>query len=876
MNVKERFQELPIRLKLLFGYLLTFLIIIIAGNSLLYIYVRSTIESNIESELSNTTSSILNMVESTIDASIANYLRAIAEKNLEIVSDLHSRQLKGELTINEAKGIAARILRSQTIGKTGYIYCVGTNGVIQVHFNQSLIGENLSKFDFIAEQKRRRIGYLEYDWANPGENNTRPKALYMTYFGPWDWIISASSYRDEFNSLINVSDLRESILSIQFGETGYSYVMDSKGNLLIHPKLEGTNIFKSIDSNGHKFIQEMCRKKNGSIIYPWQNPGELKPRPKLVFFNYIEELDWIVASSSYLEEFFKPLTTVTVLTVLSVFLMIGLSLPLTWLISSSITKPLEELIAGLSSVAQGDFSKRIRSSRRDELGKVASYFNATMHQLEDSNSKLHNSEKNYRSIFENSIEGVFQCDALGTISVANPSFAAMIGFGSTRKLLKENVNFHVDLIANHTHRELLSHKLRHENSVRSFELQLKHQSGTIFWCMINARSVFDEESGEILMLEGFLTDINDLKQAQEAQRAIQEELENRVEERTTELSKWIVQLERQDAQSKLVHEMADMLQTCSTVHETFPIVDKYLHSFFPDANCSLFLFDDSESVFDQCIPLVLDNSPPISMHIDECWALRQGKSFQFTPENGKLTCDHVIKDTGGYLCIPLIAHGTTSGLLHLDSNVSAGGDHSNNEAPISRWLPLGIRLTEHIALALANLKLREELVQLSLKDSLTGLSNRRHLESILQKMLFLHNRHNVEFSLLMIDVDHFKTFNDTYGHEIGDQVLKEIGKNMLAHTRGEDLCSRFGGEEFISVLAATNLDQAAKRAERLLHDISENVTVSHQGEKLRVTVSIGVATCPDHGHTIDKLIKAADSALYSAKRNGRNRFEKAT
>ena len=129
----------------------------------------------------------------------------------------------------------------------------------------------------------------------------------MTYFKPWDWIISASSYREEFTQIININSFRKSILSIQFGKTGYPYVIDSKGTLIIHPFQEGKNIFDAKDANGRAFIQEICRNKNGEIIYPWQNPGEKKPREKLVIFNYIPEFDWIVASSSYVEEIYAPL-----------------------------------------------------------------------------------------------------------------------------------------------------------------------------------------------------------------------------------------------------------------------------------------------------------------------------------------------------------------------------------------------------------------------------------------------------------------------------------------------------------------------------------------------------------------------------------------
>ena len=125
----------------------------------------------------------------------------------------------------------------------------------------------------------------------------------MTYFAPWDWIISASSYRDEFSELVAVADFRESILSIKFGQTGYSFIIDSRGNVVLHPEIEGQNTYNEVDEEGNRFVAEVCRRKSGKIIYSWKNPGDAAPRKKLAMFNYIPELDWIVESSGYLEEF---------------------------------------------------------------------------------------------------------------------------------------------------------------------------------------------------------------------------------------------------------------------------------------------------------------------------------------------------------------------------------------------------------------------------------------------------------------------------------------------------------------------------------------------------------------------------------------------
>ncbi len=862
MNLTSRIQNLPIKQKLLYGYLLTFLVVITIGNMFLYIYVRATIEDNIESELKNTTSTILNMVQASIDASITNHLRAIAEKNLEILNNIYIHQKAGKYTEAEAKVLAIDILGSQTIGKTGYIYCIDSRGIIQVHAKEKLIGQNLSKHTFIHEQKLRKDGYLEYEWANPGEKETRPKALYMTYFDPWDWIISASSYRNEFNTLIKKTDLQESILSIKFGATGYPYVMDSKGNLIIHPKLEGKNIYDSEDSDGHKFIQEVCTLKNGSIIYPWQNPGEHVPRKKLVFFNYIPELDWIVASSSYLEEFYKPLRAVTYLTLVSVVFMVVIILFLTWLISLSITKPITEIMSGLNSIASGDFSKRLTPLGDDELGQLASYFNSSMDQLEESNIRLNQSEKKFRSIFENSVEGIFQFDIHGKIRSANPSFATMAGFDSILSLLDAQIFFQKDLLVEEQQWQKLINLLHRDKTVKSFELQLRQQSNNLIWCLLNAKAIYDETSGKIIRIEGFLTDIN-------SQKKIREELETRIKERTA----WVSQLEKRDIENKLMHEMGDMLQSCRTIKETFPVIDHFSLSLFSGDSSSLYLFEDSQQILDRCVPTVTPEKPLVSFPQEDCWALRQGKPYLFDQQQKTLVCNHVHAAEYGYLCVPLMAHGVTTGLLHITFGSGNPKGHQQKEESTQKKLRLSVRMAEHLSLALANLKLREELERSSLKDSLTGLSNRRHMDEILQRQFFRLQRHDVAFSILLVDIDNFKSFNDNYGHEIGDETLKALGNHLMTHSRGEDLSCRFGGEEFVIILAETNLNQAQKRANILLKEVSEEISIPYNNRKLQITVSIGVATSPEHGTTPNNLLKSADSALYRAKKNGRNRVE---
>jgi PAS domain S-box-containing protein len=441
MELTRRFRDLKIRYKLLLAYSAVFILCLSLGSLTIYAFVRQTIRDNIESELKNSTAGILNMVRTAAATSIKNHLRAVAEKNREIAAYFHGQVLEGRLTAEEAQRRVRDILLSQTIGTTGYIYCIDSAGVIVIHPKNALLGADLSPNAFIRDQMARKEGYLEYDWKNPGEAHARPKALYMTYFEPWDWIISVSSYREEFRELVNPEDFRDSILSLQFGRTGYSYILDQQGNMILHPVVSG-NYLHATDQNGREFIREICQQRNGKIVYNWVNPGDTRGREKLVIFHHLPEYRWIVASSSYLEEFYAPLKTVRMMLLATVLASFLLALPITFRLSSSITNPMRELIQHFSSGAAGDIQVRMRPRSKDELGTLARYFNQFMERLESSSESLNReiaerkkaeaairkSEAKYRELVENANSIILRMNPRGEITFFNEFAQSFFGY----------------------------------------------------------------------------------------------------------------------------------------------------------------------------------------------------------------------------------------------------------------------------------------------------------------------------------------------------------------------------------------------------------------------------------------------------------------
>ena len=180
------------------------------------------------------------MIRTSASVSIKNRLRAIAEKNLDIAEYYFNKYRSGLITRQQAMAVIEEIFMSQSIGVSGYIYCLDSKANLIFHPVEELRGTNVFEFDFVRKQIELKDGYIEYEWKNPGEKEKRPKALYMSYFKPMDLIISASTYRGEFNYLVEIEDFRESVLSYKFGSNGYAYVFDEKGVLLVHPKLQGS------------------------------------------------------------------------------------------------------------------------------------------------------------------------------------------------------------------------------------------------------------------------------------------------------------------------------------------------------------------------------------------------------------------------------------------------------------------------------------------------------------------------------------------------------------------------------------------------------------------------------------------------------------
>jgi diguanylate cyclase (GGDEF)-like protein len=314
-------------------------------------------------------------------------------------------------------------------------------------------------------------------------------------------------------------------------------------------------------------------------------------------------------------------------------------------------------------------------------------------------------------------------------------------------------------------------------------------------------------------------------------------------------------------------QFGEMLQSCRSMDELREGVPTALAGVLPGIGGRLALLNPSQNLL--AIGAHWGEHGVIAESVfapEDCWGLRRGSAYPAAGAGGNFVCKHVYWPNpdwpaASYLCIPLAAQGQVIGVLTLDAARALDANERR----------LGIAASEQLALALANLRLQDTLRTQSIRDPLTSLFNRRYLEVSLEREVLRAERRSLPLAVLMLDLDHFKRFNDTFGHDAGDALLAQFGEVLKRCTRSEDIVCRFGGEEFTTILLETNADAARKRAEQI-RVATAAMQVEHRQQKLgRVSVSIGIALFPEDARTGDDLLRRADGALYQAKNAGRDR-----
>ena len=464
---------------------------------------------------------------------------------------------------------------------------------------------------------------------------------------------------------------------------------------------------------------------------------------------------------------------------------------------------------------------------------------------------LRKSQEKFSKLFQANPDCVLLSDLnTGKILDVNIGFTDLFGYLKEEVVGRTTEELHLwsDIM---DRKDLIQHLVA-TGECMDYETLLVTNDGWIMPVNISAKSV--EVDHEVL----YISIIRDISQYKNSERALQKA--------NDKLSLWIDELECRNRESGLMNEMGDMLQSCLSLEEAYKVIGRYAEKLFAGQAGALYVFNTERKTLQKKIEWgeQLDSSDEFEP--EDCWAIRRGHLHEMTGNKNPLLCNHVRDAIGerGFIqniCFPLMAQGETLGSLYLQ--LQPGQD-------IENWKRLGTSLAERASLDFANQRLRYKLHQQSIRDPLTGLFNRRYMEETLYREIRRAIRHSTQLSVAMIDVDYFKKFNDKYGHEVGDRVLKEIAGYLQNNLRVEDIVCRYGGEEFMVILPDASIEDTIRRAKEWKESIKK-INVGHYDEVLDpITISVGVTSFPKHGATVDNLLRTVDDALYKAKDVGRD------
>jgi len=385
------------------------------------------------------------------------------------------------------------------------------------------------------------------------------------------------------------------------------------------------------------------------------------------------------------------------------------------------------------------------------------------------------------------------------------------------------------------------------------------KAGTPYWVEMSISPVFDADGRQTHFI-AVERDVTERRELEERTRAVFEAEEFQQSER------------------KLLSEMSEWLYSAKSQDELLAVVELSMRTLMPESDGALYVYAPERDTLTRAAHWG-DVPAPEHVAADECWSLRRGRAYYYGGQTIQLPCGHL--ETARYpaFCLPIVAQGETIGLMHLAFpafSLDVPGDaHPHAEFLRQRW-STAITCAEQISLAIANVRLRDELEARSVHDQLTGLKNRRWFLEAGAQILRRSLSAGAPCALVALDVDHFKGFNDRFGHDAGDAVLAEVATAMTAEVAASGVPCRIGGEEFAVILPETDAAAAIEAADAIRLRIG-GLQLRHHGRELpRLTVSAGVALGPEAGATIPALLKAADRALYAAKNAGRDRVTAAS
>jgi diguanylate cyclase (GGDEF)-like protein len=395
-----------------------FLVLLLVIGLFLYISlqeIKNNLIENKKIQLVETSNMVAIMAESLFDTAIKNYLRGISETHLNTVEYFYHQYKIGKITENEAKEKSELLLLNDKIGKSGYITAVDISkgkDNITLAIHPKAKGENISHFEFVQKSAMIKNGYIEFQWKNPNEKESRLKAEYMSFFEPWQWMINAAPYKSEFYSLLNLDFFRENLNKIQLlkNKDNYISIIDMEGKVIYHPKIKpGVSIIDFQDTKTKEyFVQNLINnikknQKNNEEITGWFNFSynlNEDSKDKILYYKTNPNLEWIVTTIVKEEEVLEPYYKLK-----QKLIIIGGVLFVTVIIIALffvryITNRLSQLTLVANNFLRHNYNTSIVRNNNDEIGDLEEAFGKATNKIK----KLINVQKKINEKLEKKVE----------------------------------------------------------------------------------------------------------------------------------------------------------------------------------------------------------------------------------------------------------------------------------------------------------------------------------------------------------------------------------------------------------------------------------------------------------------------------------------
>ncbi|MEY4749598.1 MAG: hypothetical protein RIQ60_1812 [Pseudomonadota bacterium] len=541
---------------------------------------------------------------------------------------------------------------------------------------------------------------------------------------------------------------------------------------------------------------------------------------------------------------------VSIARALAVALVLGLLSYLT------LTRPLTAIAQRMHQGTERDaLAARVmaEANRADEIGEIAGAFLRYEDAVRQQTASLEASEARYRRIVDTAGEGVWQLDATGCTVFANEAIAHMLG-STPAALQGRAMAAYVEAGMAAQLAQWLQLRSGGERGRR--QLRLLRSDGASLRAELSICPIQDaggQHAGALVMV----TDATERLLQDDQLRATNERLQAMVNE-----------LERHKQDMAEVSELNQLLQSARDEAEAVAVIGAAAERLFGDHSGALSMVDDQAGDMARVSAWGDVAWVPQRYARESCWAIRRGTPHEQSPRRGLRCVHHAGDEVGCTLCTPLYIEGELLGVLHVADGLDAARS-AFDDALRQRVQVFG----EVVKLGLSNLRLREHLREQAVRDPLTGLPNRRMFDEILPRELARCSRAGQVLTVAVIDVDHFKRFNDSYGHKVGDRVLQVVASTLTNSVRAGDLCCRYGGDEFLCLLQGMTAAEAKTRFDRVLADLTASTQSGPNQLPEAVSITVGLASATQPGTDAASLVQAADAALYTAKARGRNCVE---